>query len=106
MTGLSVCSIGVFDSLCIYMYLCVVCHIDHGMKEVLVNVEQSRIKKPFLGGYRHKETGIEYHHASSQTLPKRRPDNDVSEEMCRRYKMGGHVYLLVRLDSTDVCFVL
>ena len=71
---LSVCT-------CIYVY---VCHIDHGMKEVLVNVEQSRIKKPFLGGYRHKETGIEYHHASSQTIPKRRPDNDVSEEMCWR----------------------
>ena len=49
------------------------------MKEVLVNVERAQVKKPFLGGYRHKETGTEYHHASVQTLPKRRPDNGVSE---------------------------
>ena len=24
-------------------------------------------KKPFLGGFRHKKTGVLYHHASSQT---------------------------------------
>ncbi|KAI6650870.1 hypothetical protein LOD99_5710 [Oopsacas minuta] len=29
-------------------------------------------KKPFLGGYKHKDTEIEYHHASVQTDPKKR----------------------------------
>ena len=48
------------------------------MKELLVKMEKARLKKPFLGGYRDKQTGQEYHHASAQTLPKRRPDNGVS----------------------------
>lgn len=46
-------------------------------KEILVRVERAKGKKPFLGGYRHRETGVEYHHASAQTLPKRRPDSEV-----------------------------
>ena len=48
------------------------------MKELLVKMEKARLKKPFLGGYCDKQTGQEYHHASAQTLPKRRPDNGVS----------------------------
>ena len=47
-------------------------------KEVLVKVEKAKVKKPFLGGYRHRVSGVEYHHASAQTMPKRRPDNGVS----------------------------
>ncbi|XP_015242925.1 PREDICTED: IQ and ubiquitin-like domain-containing protein [Cyprinodon variegatus] len=46
-------------------------------KEVMVEIECSKLKKPFLGGYRHRLTGVEYHHASVQTLPKRRPDRGV-----------------------------
>lgn len=36
-------------------------------------IKNERILKPFLGGYRHKITGIEYVNAASQTgpLPKR-----------------------------------
>jgi hypothetical protein len=30
------------------------------------------INKPFLGGYRHKITGVEYHHASTQTVPRKK----------------------------------
>lgn len=48
-------------------------------REVLVKVERAGVKKPFLGGYRHRVTGVEYHHASAQTMPKRRPDNGVSQ---------------------------
>ena len=47
-------------------------------KEVLVKVERPVVKKPFLGGYRHRVSGLEYHHASAQTMPKRKPDNGVS----------------------------
>ena len=38
---------------------------------------QSASKKPFLGGYKHRISGIEYHNAAAQTLPKRKPDNGV-----------------------------
>ena len=43
------------------------------VKEILINIERAKLKKPFLGGYRHKLTGIEYHNASAQTLPKPHP---------------------------------
>lgn len=48
------------------------------IKEILVNVDKPRLNKPFLGGYRDKFTGKEYHHATAQTLPRRRQDNGVS----------------------------
>ena len=48
-------------------------------KEVLVKVERTAVKKPFLGGYRHRVTGVEYHHASVQTMPKKRLDTGVRD---------------------------
>uniref|UniRef100_A0A3P8TKH5 IQ motif and ubiquitin domain containing n=1 Tax=Amphiprion percula TaxID=161767 RepID=A0A3P8TKH5_AMPPE len=51
---------------------------DEGLfQEVVVEVERPRQQKAFLGGYRHRLTGVEYHHAAIQTLPKRRPDRGV-----------------------------
>ena len=46
-------------------------------KEVLIRVERSEFKKPFLGGFRHRVSGVEYHNAAVQTLPKRRPPREV-----------------------------
>eukprot|EP00026_Physarum_polycephalum_P009726 Phypoly_transcript_09860.p1 GENE.Phypoly_transcript_09860~~Phypoly_transcript_09860.p1 ORF type:complete len:436 (+),score=95.01 Phypoly_transcript_09860:40-1308(+) len=40
-------------------------YIDEGNRKVVI--EWDTIKKPFLGGFRHKQTGVEYHHASTQT---------------------------------------
>lgn len=40
---------------------------DKESKEILVVVEKAKSKKPFLGGYRHKQSGAEYHHAATQT---------------------------------------
>ena len=57
--------------------VCVVVQVAEG-REILVRVERKMVKKPFLGGYRHRETGIEYHHAAVQTAPPQRPDNGVS----------------------------
>ncbi|KAJ8611321.1 hypothetical protein CTAYLR_006611 [Chrysophaeum taylorii] len=34
----------------------------------VVHVEKERAAKPYLGGYRHKKTGVVYHHASSQSV--------------------------------------
>nr|CAD7569175.1 unnamed protein product [Timema californicum] len=39
------------------------------VKELIVEVVDSRTKKPFLGGLCNKGTGVEYHHACSQTQP-------------------------------------
>eukprot|EP00118_Oscarella_pearsei_P001612 m.7913 g.7913 ORF g.7913 m.7913 type:complete len:634 (+) comp20015_c0_seq2:115-2016(+) len=44
-------------------------------KTVTVAVEHSKTKKPFLGGFRHKVSGVEYHNAGTMTLPKIRPDD-------------------------------
>ena len=49
-----------------------------GKKEILVHIEHTGVAKPFLGGYRNRRTGLEYHNAAVQTLPKKRPDKGVS----------------------------
>ncbi len=46
-------------------------NVGQTMKEVLVKMEKQMITKPFLGGYRSKLTGVEYHHASVQAIPNR-----------------------------------
>ncbi|XP_046988900.1 IQ and ubiquitin-like domain-containing protein [Schistocerca americana] len=44
--------------------------VEYGeFKEVRVIIVWKLAKKPFLGGFRHKETAVEYHHAFSQTQP-------------------------------------
>ena len=40
------------------------------LNDIVVEIERCTLKKPFLGGYRHKETGVEFHHASAQTNKK------------------------------------
>lgn len=62
----------------IYDRFTVVVKAGKDNKEVLVKLERPQVKKPFLGGYKHKVSGIEYHHASVQTLTKRKEDNGVS----------------------------
>jgi len=47
--------------------------IDKGegqYEDVKVHVEAKNKKKPFLGGFKHKVTGVQYHNASAQTNPK------------------------------------
>uniref|UniRef100_A0A1A8MZP7 IQ motif and ubiquitin domain containing n=1 Tax=Nothobranchius pienaari TaxID=704102 RepID=A0A1A8MZP7_9TELE len=53
---------------------------DGVLTEVVVEIEHSSYKKPWLGGYKHRLTGVEYHHAAVQTLPKKRPVRGV--EVC------------------------
>ncbi|KAM9651217.1 IQ motif and ubiquitin-like domain-containing protein [Trichechus inunguis] len=40
-------------------------------QNVAVEIVKSDFHKPFLGGFRHKITGIEYHNAGTQTVPKK-----------------------------------
>ncbi|XP_075994006.1 IQ motif and ubiquitin-like domain-containing protein [Genypterus blacodes] len=46
-------------------------------QEVVVEIERPPQQKAFLGGFRHRLTGAEYHHAATQTPPKRRPHRGV-----------------------------
>ena len=55
---------------------------DSTYKDVVVEIERTTRKKPFLGGYRHKKTAVEYHHASAQTMQKPRAPSGV-ERNCR-----------------------
>ncbi|XP_051007816.1 IQ and ubiquitin-like domain-containing protein [Acomys russatus] len=47
---------------------------DH-YEEVVVEIIKSDFHKPFLGGFRHKITGVEYHNAGTQTVPKKILEN-------------------------------
>ncbi|XP_007896759.1 IQ and ubiquitin-like domain-containing protein [Callorhinchus milii] len=55
---------------------------DNTCCEVAVEIERVASFKPFLGGYRHKLTGQEFHHAGTQTSMKKRVDDGV-ERFCR-----------------------
>lgn len=55
---------------------------DSSYKDVVVEIERATRKKPYLGGYRHKKTTIEYHHASAQTMQKQRAPSGI-ERYCR-----------------------
>uniref|UniRef100_H0WHT8 IQ motif and ubiquitin domain containing n=1 Tax=Otolemur garnettii TaxID=30611 RepID=H0WHT8_OTOGA len=43
-------------------------------QEVPVEILKCDFHKPFLGGFKHKLTGIEYHNAGTQTVPKKIPE--------------------------------
>ena len=51
-------------------------------RDVVVEIERATRKKPFIGGYRHKMSGIEFHHASAQTL-KKQPAPSTIPKFCR-----------------------
>ncbi|XP_008201125.1 IQ motif and ubiquitin-like domain-containing protein [Tribolium castaneum] len=51
---------------------------DEGIKDVVVEVENRAIIKPFLGGYVDTHSGLEYHHGYTQTGP---PKPKIPPEM-------------------------
>ncbi|KAM3926857.1 IQ motif and ubiquitin-like domain-containing protein [Leptodactylus fuscus] len=50
---------------------------DKSFQDIAVEIERLNYRKPYLGGYRHKVTGVVYHHAGTQTVPKKRPEKDT-----------------------------
>uniref|UniRef100_A0A672RCX0 IQ motif and ubiquitin domain containing n=1 Tax=Sinocyclocheilus grahami TaxID=75366 RepID=A0A672RCX0_SINGR len=46
-------------------------------KDLVVEIERATRGKAFLGGYCHKVTKAEYHHAAVLTMPKKKPDRGV-----------------------------
>ncbi|XP_018413236.1 PREDICTED: IQ and ubiquitin-like domain-containing protein [Nanorana parkeri] len=55
---------------------------EDAYQDIAVEIERLNYRKPYLGGYRHKLTEVVYHHAGTQTVPKKRPDRGV-EVFCR-----------------------
>eukprot|EP00116_Pleurobrachia_bachei_P006103 sb/3466365/ len=56
---------------------------DNGTTEtVTVVIKQETVRKAFLGGWKHRETGKEYHNSSVQTIPKRNYDSNMTRS-CR-----------------------
>ncbi|KAM4678088.1 IQ motif and ubiquitin-like domain-containing protein isoform 1-T2 [Discoglossus pictus] len=46
-------------------------------QDLVVEIERLNYRKPYLGGYRSKLTGLVFHHAGTQTVPKKIPDRGV-----------------------------
>ncbi|XP_048692868.1 IQ motif and ubiquitin-like domain-containing protein isoform X3 [Caretta caretta] len=46
-------------------------------QDVAVEIERPTYRKPFLGGFKHSVTGVEFHNAGSQTIPKKRRDKGI-----------------------------
>ncbi|XP_034623939.1 IQ and ubiquitin-like domain-containing protein isoform X2 [Trachemys scripta elegans] len=51
-------------------------------QDVAVEIERPTYRKPFLGGFKHRVTGVEFHNAGSQTVPKKRRDKGI-KVFCR-----------------------
>ncbi|NXG41845.1 IQUB protein, partial [Psilopogon haemacephalus] len=51
-------------------------------QDVVVEIERPTYHKPFLGGFKNRITGVEFHNTGSQTIPKTRPDKGV-QIFCR-----------------------
>ncbi|KAM6091243.1 LOW QUALITY PROTEIN: IQ motif and ubiquitin-like domain-containing protein [Theristicus caerulescens] len=51
-------------------------------QDVVVKIERPTYRKPFLGGFKNRITGVEFHNAGSQTIPKKRPDKGI-QLFCR-----------------------
>ncbi|KAM9246548.1 IQ motif and ubiquitin-like domain-containing protein [Leptosomus discolor] len=51
-------------------------------QDVVVKIERPTYDKPFLGGFKNRITGVEFHNAGSQTIPKKRPDKGI-QLFCR-----------------------
>ena len=77
---------------------------DGKVQEVVVHIIQETRKKPFLGGFRHRLTAIEFHNASVQTLPKIRLPSPVEKfnRDTQTYKMRNRLQQTTNTTSTQM----
>ncbi|XP_031550053.1 IQ and ubiquitin-like domain-containing protein [Actinia tenebrosa] len=79
--------------------------------EIKVHIVQEDRKKPFIGGYKHRLTGTEYHNATAQTVPKIRVPSPVEcfHRDTQTYKMRNRLQQTTNTTSTqmtkDGCYV-
>ncbi|XP_071484963.1 IQ motif and ubiquitin-like domain-containing protein [Diadema antillarum] len=55
---------------------------DGTFEDVVVEIERTTRRKPFLGGFRHRMSGVEFHNASAQTMGRVRADDGITR-FCR-----------------------
>ncbi len=74
---------------------------DSKYKEIVVEIERSNIKKPFLGGFKNKLNGKEFHNASAQTMKRVKPDNGIPK-FCRDTQtvVSKHIKAQTRQDMS------
>ena len=72
--------------------------------KVVVDIVQENRKKPFLGGYKHRLTGVEFHNASTQTIPKIRVPSSVKKfhRDTQTYKLRNRVLQTTNATSTQM----
>ena len=77
---------------------------DGGEVKVVVHIVQENRKKPFLGGYKHRLTGVEFHNASTQTIPKIRVPSSVEKfhRDTQTYKFRNRVEQTTNTTSTQM----
>ena len=61
----------------IIMCILTFCYLEEEQNVIAVKVVDNTYKKPFLGGFKHKLTGVEYLNASCQTYSKKNLKNQV-----------------------------
>lgn len=66
---------------CFYIETSILTDSD-SFQDVVVKIERPTYQKPFLGGFKNKITGVEFHNAGSQTTPKKRLDKGI-QLFCR-----------------------
>lgn len=69
-------------------------HFSEGgiIKDIVVEIEKKSCQKEWLGGYRHKHSRVEYHHAETQTDPRRAKVFEYTES-------GERIPLLFHRDT-------
>ena len=74
---------GLYRIFCIHVHACVCAGADGETRHVQVTVQRlNPTPKPFIGGYRHTVTGVEYHNATAQTRPRYMQKSKVSWWSC------------------------
>ena len=74
--------------------------------EVVVHIVQENRKKPFLGGYKHRLTGVEFHNAAAQTISKIRVPSSVEKfhRDTQTYKLRNRVQQTTNTTSTQMVY--
>lgn len=74
---------------------------NNQFKELIVEIERTQIKKPFLGGFKNKLNGREFLNASCQTVKQLNRSNDVLR-FCRDTQtiVSNHTKLQTRQDMS------
>lgn len=75
--------------------------------EIKVEIIQESRNKAFLGGFKHRLTGVEYHNATVQTIPKIRVPSPVERfhRDTQTYKLRNRVQQTTNATSTQMVWV-